>query len=502
MNALSLSFRVVLFSTMCFLGCLSQSFSQEASSLSYFDPFFLTELKETDCSSLELHRKEFHSFLGTLKAQISRKKNTRQVNQLYEAIHQKYLQQYVENPTFNVLFLKGEYNCVTATALFAMALDYFDIPYEIREMPSHVYLMVYPGSEKMIFETTDPNGGVRKIKTKWIEQYRRYLVANQLISGGEASREDFFETHYLSDKQISMEQLLAVLHYNMAIRLSEEEKYQSALAHAEEAYHYYQADYIKVILHVCLVMWLADEEASIPAKALCEAFTRLLTDDNLTEGKESIYLELYAAKLDALNKHAAGAATLDSLTNCLQQHLPESSLKEMIVKASWLYLSEYYYTVSDFRQALSLLEKAYEPGDDYLKLVIKDCLGRLLDGIPGNEEGMRTMDKYEAIFPFLRNDPQIQGYRVWYYMGIVHYFFHLDEAEEGMRYLEAFRSKYHPEDEVYYHTEIIGNGFGAASAYQVRQQEYDQARALLQEGLKYAPECAELKRKLKYLEDL
>jgi len=59
---------------------------------------------------------------------------------------------------FSRIFEAGIYNCVTASMLYALILDHYQIPYEIKEKPTHIYLVALPGKDNILFETTNPRG--------------------------------------------------------------------------------------------------------------------------------------------------------------------------------------------------------------------------------------------------------------------------------------------------------------------------------------------------------
>ena len=209
-----------------------------------FDLLYLIDSKESS-SKLEKDKASFFNYLNTLATKISKKKNKRVATMIYESIHDKYFTKYVDNPIFSDIFNLREYNCVTATALYAIALNHLKIPYEIKEMPTHVYLVAFPKTDKILFETTTPQAGTFDVKQKQIEEYKNYLIENKLITSAEANNEDFFRKHYLQDSTITIKQLIAVQYYNNSIKYAEKENHKKALHQVEKAYHFYQTGYIK-----------------------------------------------------------------------------------------------------------------------------------------------------------------------------------------------------------------------------------------------------------------
>lgn len=70
------------------------------------------------------------------KKAISKKYNkAKLIQEVYNAIHEKYLLIYNENVSLSSLFETGTYNCLTATILYVAAFEYVGISYQIKETP-------------------------------------------------------------------------------------------------------------------------------------------------------------------------------------------------------------------------------------------------------------------------------------------------------------------------------------------------------------------------------
>lgn len=142
---------------------------------------------------------------------LQRKKAERAAKILFNSVHDGLLLKYDENAAFNQIFNDGTYNCVTATALYSLILDYFDIAYQIRELPSHVYLILHPGPEQLILESTDPSLGVFQInKSKAV----RMLVEQKIISEAEFRKKSIDELYseYLEaeERNINLTAILSI----------------------------------------------------------------------------------------------------------------------------------------------------------------------------------------------------------------------------------------------------------------------------------------------------
>ena len=74
--------------------------------------------------------------------EIKEKREKKRIEKLYDNLHNTFLKKYLLNADFNDIFENGTYNCVTASALYAYVFEELNIPYHVKETPSHVFLVV------------------------------------------------------------------------------------------------------------------------------------------------------------------------------------------------------------------------------------------------------------------------------------------------------------------------------------------------------------------------
>lgn len=139
------------------------------------------------------------------------------VQNYFDLTHKKFFIKYWETAYFNHIFESGIYNCVTASALYAILFDKLGIQYTIKETPTHVYLIVNPGKENIMVETTDPQGRISVVTDEMKKQYVDYLKAEKLISDADLSGNtvnDLFYESYYGDSDISLIELAGLQYYN------------------------------------------------------------------------------------------------------------------------------------------------------------------------------------------------------------------------------------------------------------------------------------------------
>ncbi len=462
-----------------------------------FDLLYL--INDKDLKSKELLRNSFYDFLGELEEKLP-KKEKKKAELIYESIHKKYLIRYIENPAFPDIFSKGEFNCVTATALYAISLQYFDLPYEIRELPTHVYLIVYPKTERIIFETTDPVNGLSELSEKQVEEYREYLVSNKILTRQEADNDDLLENHILPDSIISLQQLVGIQYYNNSIKSVAEEKPKKAILEMEKAHILHGGFYIEEWLNYLLILDTETLNDENPDQN-CAAFAKLYNYNKETEDIIPFIAEMYFSFWEQNMKQTKKVESLMEIDNCLRQTIEEKELIKEFDLVKHLFLSQHYYESTEFDQALKSLEAIYDKNHPNLNLLIRECIVKKLNQMSNPAEALDTLRHYQNIFEFAKEDELILSAKAWCILKIALIHFELEEINDGMVYLNQFRQDFDPKMSINYPEELLGFTFGSISSHHFRKDDYKKAEELLLEGLEYNPYNLILKRKLKLLRE-
>jgi len=88
---------------------------------------------------LKLFEKRMSETLNEITASGSLKKiNEKKIRYIYDLVHSRFLIKYEAENRFYEIIRTGKYNCVTATALYALLFEALGIPYAIKEEPTHV----------------------------------------------------------------------------------------------------------------------------------------------------------------------------------------------------------------------------------------------------------------------------------------------------------------------------------------------------------------------------
>ncbi len=201
-------------------------------------------------------------FTSELKSRIADLPVNKKIKTVYKAVHEKFLSKYNEEAFFNDIFVNGNYNCVSASALYALVLEELGIRYTIKETPVHVYLIADPGNTGFLIESTLPGEKIIQFDERYKSQYIEYLHNNKIISDNEFSNtsiDELFNKYYSKDRSISIKQLAGLQYYNQGILLYNKADYDQSLASFEKAELLYDEDIIKYMKNNSLINLLNKE---------------------------------------------------------------------------------------------------------------------------------------------------------------------------------------------------------------------------------------------------
>lgn len=447
---------------------------------------------------------KFVSFVNELNQDYRGRKVGKRIDLIYDGIHESYFEKYDEDATFGDAFTVKEYNCVTATAMYAVAFEQLNIPYAIRLTPNHVYLVAYPEAERIILETTDPVYGSLEIDSKYISKVRRSLEKSKIISKAESvgyDESNIFEGFILTDSLIVLKDLVGVQYYNNAVSHFNEKNPKLAYLECDKADFLCEYQSIKDWKNILGLNLLDTRMDSLSAEEIYTLTKRTIIHraegGELLDYPKQVYLEIARKIIGA----GQGLAKLEKLNAFFEKDKKEGLVAGELYDFGNIICAEAFMNALDYSKALHLLAKSYNEGETNYHIFIQDVLGKHMNEIKRPNFGLDTLEKYESIFPFVKESSKLQDFGTWYFSKLIYGHFDLNDENEGLRELERFKDRYPIGRRITYSDRYIGVLFGAASAYYVRQDDYTRAKTFLRKGLEYAPDSQELKRKLKLIVD-
>lgn len=136
------------------------------------------------------------------------------LHKTFKKISARFLRKYEAYSDFDQLFRTGKFDCLTATALFSLALDQLQYPYEVIETNYHIFLLVQTTEGEVLIETTDRFGGFVTDPRAIRERTMNYW-ANEPAASGNARHVQYSFKLYQS---ISPANLNGLLLFNQAVK--------------------------------------------------------------------------------------------------------------------------------------------------------------------------------------------------------------------------------------------------------------------------------------------
>ncbi|SDL69301.1 hypothetical protein SAMN05421823_107268 [Catalinimonas alkaloidigena] len=154
---------------------------------------------------------------------------------LFHRVQRDYFHEFYSYSGVDQILTQGRFNCLSATAFYALLLQEFDYRFHIMETPLHTYLLVETTRGQVLLETTDPAHGfvtsARRIKN--LQQQYQHDALRALREGSTPGQ---FRSVL---EEISLENLCGLQYYNRAIDSYNRGEYDAAVRWLTEGYAYY-----------------------------------------------------------------------------------------------------------------------------------------------------------------------------------------------------------------------------------------------------------------------
>jgi hypothetical protein len=278
---------------------------------------------------------------------------------MFKQIHDNLLTKYVSESRFEVLLDKGEYNCVTASALYALAFEKYGIPYQLRSTTDHVYVIANPGPTQMIIETTDPVGGAYTYSEAYKKTYVDMLKRQKMISKTEyddSSIETLFQKYYYKADTINMRQLISYHYSNDGVWLMRDERYSASTNQLLKAYYLNNNSQITHLLSVAMASAI-NRKFEITDTADINRYFLFLKIKGETD-YDGLYND-YVQASDDLLMRKDDLPTFENITNCILGHLSDSITISKFQEHYYLSKAVVFATKQKFLPAFENIYRAH-----------------------------------------------------------------------------------------------------------------------------------------------
>lgn len=196
------------------------------------------------------------------------KKEKKRVKDIYDEIHDRFFKKYTLDSYFTDIFNNGTYNCVTASALYAFTFDELNIPYHVKETPSHVFLIAYPNTHKIYLETTAPGAyGFTIPKESEVKKIIDELIAFKLVTTEEVLDKGymtFYEDYYYGKEFVDKSALIGMQYYNKGLTKLNDLDYDNTLNNLRKSKVFFSSPLLKPILKGIMFIKVNELEFNTP----------------------------------------------------------------------------------------------------------------------------------------------------------------------------------------------------------------------------------------------
>ena len=449
-------------------------------------------------NSIAEKKSHFLQQLETLNTdKIVSRKNEKKIRYIYDYIHETFLTKYEINNRFEDIFANGFYNCVSASALYALVFSELNIPFVIKEKPTHVYLIAYPDAEKITVESTNPIGGSYVPEPQFKQTFVKVLKDQKLISAQEYASgniDELFDEHYYgSDLNISLLQLAGIQYLNAGLYLIDEKNFSRATDELEKAYLLYPSERIGYLLMMATHKSFLENERKDTAHA--QLLSKLARFNKYGITNDMILGE-FSLVIQNLLFDKAQKADLQVYYENLLQLTPGDDQKHEL---TFLYNFEngrYHYNQGHFNASLPHFEECIKikPTHQETQQILISALSKSFENTP-NDERINGLEDFSVRYPALLENNIFRQMLGTAYLIETMASFESAKPADGERYKAAFEAFRLKNKEVIYNAHLVGSAYSAAAVYYFRKGQTSRARSILALGLEISPDNYELLRR-------
>ncbi len=450
---------------------------------------FIAASGSTGAGNYQQIRNNYNTFyrkINTTKFKSSNEK--KKIKLLFQSVHDAYFKKYELKTEFGEIFSNGNFNCVTASALYAILLKDMGIPFVVKETPVHVYLVAYPSIQGIRIEATDPVTGYYSYDQRSKASFVEYLQKNKIISEDEAqntSPEDIFNSHFYPDNDIYLRELLGLQYLNQGSYKLMDKNLKEGYDEFEKAYLFYPSEKIRFLMLTTLTEMLNDQYYTEPVYINYLAkLTRFKNYGIKTENIRNEFIRI-------TNYHLINRSNLeyyDSTYRYLSEKITDIECKKEIDFVYYFERGRFLILRGKPRDAHECFANAYKvkPENSDAQAAFVQSLAAVLENTEPLQ-AVRTVENYYGKYRDLHTNALFRKLLLHAYLMGAYQSFSTDQAVKGDAYLVKFESICEADSSIEVLQDAVGEAYTSASVCYFKKGNTSKAKNLITRGLKYAP---------------
>ena len=445
--------------------------------------------------------------VNTLQKETEGKTEVKKVKHIYRYVHDHFFRTYKLRNSFSDIFTKGEYNCVSASALYAIIFNLMDIPFQVMEAPRHVFLIAYPETHRILIESTSPEDGYNTYSESYVEKYVRSLYASKVISQQEfdtKSVRQLFEKYYYSSTSISLKNLAGIQYSNYGLYSVDDQDYENAAKEFKKACYLNADERGRYLLRTSLLTLVNNngykELKTVKQLSLLCRYNQYGDADISDEYIKNEFLRVKDQQLITDTDHEK----FDKSFGMLNEAIKDSTLKRELAflyhyelaRLGYMNLKPDNYVLEHFREAYIL-----KPDHANLQTLIIAHFGQRIEKNKQMDQVQKQIGEYGGTFGFLNENKHFLAVKANCCLELAYQNFVLKNSTKGEEYFKAFEDLCSEgnKNEVEANTYYVEKAYSEAAGFYFKKGNKVKAKQVLQKGLNYAPNSFALRLRLSQL---
>jgi hypothetical protein len=463
---------------------------------SYIKALLAIDSTMTDVKSNEI-KEEIDGYLSGLKTKTNNYNPKKKVKYIFNKVHDRFFRKYELDAYFPDIFESATYNCVSGTALYAYAFDFFGIPYQIKETPIHVFLVAYPEEYNILVETTLPGKAGSYVPSEAIiKRAVDELVDLKIYTTDQVNTLGYnkaYNDYYYGDENITKKDLVGIQYYNKGIIFLNDSKFELAYENMLKSSVVYKNKKTEIFNEGVLSLLMDQADFSD-----IENLKWLISYGKVSDDADYLKYKLHNI-LSNQNWEDDDLEIVESNLNKIQ----DLNLKNELLVVLYSYRGERAHKYQRTSEALTYAEKIYEINPDNIDAKNYIALAEIEKLALKNVSSTRLIELDELLekYPFLNEFGIYHRYHVYLYSFLTANSFHNNKKEEAQDYLYQLEELlgFENEESTDFDHRAIGEAYGEAGAYFYRNGQKDNAISILNRGMKFSPENENIKRKIRLI---
>lgn len=478
-----------------------RSYFKDKDKADIIDLFLTTLTKKEPYDSKNAHN-QINECVAYLKKETEGYVEPKMVKFIYKYVHKRFFKQYKLRNSFSDIFEKGEYNCVSASALYAIIFQQLNIPFQIVEAPQHVFVVAYPNTHKILIETTIPEKGYFAFNESYIQKFVKYMYEAKLISKEELdqkSASELFNIYYFKNNGLSLIELAGVQYSNYYVYFSEDEKLDDAFEEVKKSYCLLKSEKSKYLLEGVTEYMLSNTEYKTEKDVnnlviLC----RINAANKRSVSDEKIRYEYGRIINNQLIKNS-DYKLFDRSYQIISEAVKDTSLKNDIDFHYHYELGRLAYTNYKDKDVVMLhFEKAYKANPKHADLqnFIRSYIGGIMEKLNDPVSVSKLIDEYSQKFTFLYTDARINSVKANCYLEQSYQHVSFNEISKGEAFILKFEELMLKNPDAKPTEHFIEKAYSTIASYYYKKGNRSKTREVLKKGIVYAPSNFGLKLRL------